>query len=262
MKFEVPFDAKIVFSTNLEPRALGDEAFFRRIQSKILVPTIADEQFDEVLRRVRRKRHGVELSPDAAGPPAQGQPRAWATATCGRTCRPRCARSSSRSAPTSRCLRVLDKAHDRPHRRDLLHPRDAGCTASVVAHHPRARGREEQPRGPGTPASGVQQATDPETAQLQRRQAAQAQTPAAAVPQQPTGGSTSVPTHPKLALKRTHVVGFSADFQGWSLRSDPSSPWPQRCPPRGSARPRREPALRRRWPGQEDVSRTNSPTAR
>ena len=54
LKFEVPFDAKIVFSTNLEPASLGDEAFFRRIQSKILIPTIEDDQFDEVLRRVTR----------------------------------------------------------------------------------------------------------------------------------------------------------------------------------------------------------------
>jgi hypothetical protein len=65
MKFEVPFDAKIVFSTNLEPATLGDEAFFRRIQSKILIPTIADDQFDEVLRRVAIAEE-VELTPDAS----------------------------------------------------------------------------------------------------------------------------------------------------------------------------------------------------
>ncbi|MCX7621224.1 MAG: hypothetical protein N2037_10325 [Acidimicrobiales bacterium] len=64
MKFEVPFDVKIVFSTNLEPKTLGDEAFFRRIQSKILVPTISDEQFEEVLRRVAAA-NGIELTPDA-----------------------------------------------------------------------------------------------------------------------------------------------------------------------------------------------------
>jgi hypothetical protein len=65
MKFEVPFDAKIVFSTNLEPATLGDEAFFRRIQSKILIPTIADDQFDEVLRRVALAQD-IELTPDAS----------------------------------------------------------------------------------------------------------------------------------------------------------------------------------------------------
>jgi hypothetical protein len=65
MKFEVPFDAKIVFSTNLEPATLGDEAFFRRIQSKILIPTISDDQFDEVLRRVALAQD-IELTPDAS----------------------------------------------------------------------------------------------------------------------------------------------------------------------------------------------------
>ena len=54
MKFQVPFDAKIVFSTNFNPEVLGDEAFYRRIQSKILIPTIDDDQFDEVLRRVAK----------------------------------------------------------------------------------------------------------------------------------------------------------------------------------------------------------------
>jgi hypothetical protein len=65
LKFQVPFDAKIVFSTNLQPTTLGDEAFFRRIQSKILIPTITDDQFEEVLRRVATA-NGVEMTPDAA----------------------------------------------------------------------------------------------------------------------------------------------------------------------------------------------------
>jgi hypothetical protein len=65
MKFEIPFDAKIVFSTNLAPETLGDEAFFRRIQSKILIPSIGDDQFEEVLRR-EGERQGVALTPDAA----------------------------------------------------------------------------------------------------------------------------------------------------------------------------------------------------
>jgi hypothetical protein len=64
LKFSIPFDAKIVFSTNLEPVSLGDEAFFRRIQSKILIPTIEDAQFDEVLRRVTETM-GVAMTPGA-----------------------------------------------------------------------------------------------------------------------------------------------------------------------------------------------------
>ncbi|MCX7620778.1 MAG: hypothetical protein N2037_08060 [Acidimicrobiales bacterium] len=51
VKFEIPFETKVVLSTNLDPSSLGDEAFFRRIQNKIFVKPISDEEFDEVLRR-------------------------------------------------------------------------------------------------------------------------------------------------------------------------------------------------------------------
>lgn len=64
LKFPVPFDAKIVFSTNLAPESLGDEAFFRRIQSKVLIPPIRDGQFERVLERVAAQR-GIEMTPDA-----------------------------------------------------------------------------------------------------------------------------------------------------------------------------------------------------
>ncbi|MEZ5133727.1 MAG: hypothetical protein R2699_01350 [Acidimicrobiales bacterium] len=60
VKFQIPFETKIVLSTNLEPASLGDEAFFRRIQSKIFVRPISDEEFDEVLRRVSAA-YGVEV---------------------------------------------------------------------------------------------------------------------------------------------------------------------------------------------------------
>ena len=75
LKFEIPFDVKVVFSTNLAPASLGDEAFFRRIQNKILVPPILDDEFDEVLsaghRRVRHHRRARR-----AGAPAADEPRA------------------------------------------------------------------------------------------------------------------------------------------------------------------------------------------
>lgn len=61
-KIQVPFTPKIVLSTNLAPDALGDEAFFRRMRSKVLVPPIQDAQFDEVLRRVVTAR-GIEVEP-------------------------------------------------------------------------------------------------------------------------------------------------------------------------------------------------------
>ncbi len=51
-KFEIPFDTLVVFATNLDPAELADEAFLRRIQSKILVGNVTPEDFHEILRRV------------------------------------------------------------------------------------------------------------------------------------------------------------------------------------------------------------------
>ncbi len=44
-KIQVPFDQLIVFSTNLEPRDLVDEAFLRRIPYKIEVPDPTEDEF-------------------------------------------------------------------------------------------------------------------------------------------------------------------------------------------------------------------------
>ena len=52
IKFEIPFDLIVAFSTNLNPASLADEAFMRRIQTKIQVPYVTDEQFHEISRRV------------------------------------------------------------------------------------------------------------------------------------------------------------------------------------------------------------------
>jgi predicted ATPase with chaperone activity len=50
-KFAMPFDGLVVFSTNLAPRELVDEAFLRRIPYKIAVLDPTPEQFREVIRR-------------------------------------------------------------------------------------------------------------------------------------------------------------------------------------------------------------------
>lgn len=51
-KFEVPFDLLVAFATNLDPAGLADEAFLRRIQTKIKVDYVTREQFHEIFRRV------------------------------------------------------------------------------------------------------------------------------------------------------------------------------------------------------------------
>lgn len=52
MKFQVPFEMMVVFSTNLDPRDLADEAFLRRIQTKVLVENVSTEIFDRIFKRV------------------------------------------------------------------------------------------------------------------------------------------------------------------------------------------------------------------
>ena len=50
-KIEVPFELLIVFSTNLEPSDLVDEAFLRRIRHKIYVGDPSFDNFREIFRR-------------------------------------------------------------------------------------------------------------------------------------------------------------------------------------------------------------------
>ncbi|HWT82495.1 MAG TPA: ATP-binding protein [Candidatus Methylomirabilis sp.] len=51
-KIEIPFDLFVVFATNLDPAKLVDEAFLRRIQTKIKVGFVTPEQFREIFRRL------------------------------------------------------------------------------------------------------------------------------------------------------------------------------------------------------------------
>jgi predicted ATPase with chaperone activity len=51
-KIQIPFDLLVVFATNLDPAKMMDEAFLRRIQTKIKVDFVTPEQFREILRRV------------------------------------------------------------------------------------------------------------------------------------------------------------------------------------------------------------------
>jgi len=51
-KIEVPFDQLIVFSTNLEPRELVDEAFLRRIPYKIEVTDPSEDEFRNLIQQL------------------------------------------------------------------------------------------------------------------------------------------------------------------------------------------------------------------
>ena len=51
----VPFDQLVVFSTNLEPRDLVDEAFLRRIPYKIEVVDPSEEEFRRLFEMIAPK---------------------------------------------------------------------------------------------------------------------------------------------------------------------------------------------------------------
>jgi hypothetical protein len=60
-KVEVPFDVLVVFSTNLPPRDLVDEAFLRRLRHKIEIVDPNYEEYREIFRRVATSK-GVKYS--------------------------------------------------------------------------------------------------------------------------------------------------------------------------------------------------------
>ncbi|HBY59914.1 MAG TPA: AAA family ATPase, partial [Solibacterales bacterium] len=57
VKFQIPFELMVVFSTNLDPSDLADEAFLRRIQNKIEVPPVEAAVFDQIFQRVVQARN-------------------------------------------------------------------------------------------------------------------------------------------------------------------------------------------------------------
>jgi len=65
VKFQIPFELMVVFSTNLEPADLADEAFLRRIHNKIYVEAVDAQSFDEIFRRVTSARQ-LQAEPDTA----------------------------------------------------------------------------------------------------------------------------------------------------------------------------------------------------
>lgn len=51
-KVEVPFEQILIFSTNIDPKDLGDEAFWRRIRYKIEVPSPNEADFKRIFMNV------------------------------------------------------------------------------------------------------------------------------------------------------------------------------------------------------------------
>lgn len=63
-KIEIPFDQLIVFSTNLDPKDLVDEAFLRRIRHKLLIDFPDEKAYYQILQRECAAR-SIDLPPEA-----------------------------------------------------------------------------------------------------------------------------------------------------------------------------------------------------
>ena len=63
-KIEIPFDLLIIFSTNLDPADLVDEAFLRRIRYKIGIEAPSVEQYEEIFKRICNRK-AIEYKADA-----------------------------------------------------------------------------------------------------------------------------------------------------------------------------------------------------
>lgn len=65
-KITVPFECFLVFSTNLNPEQLGDEAFLRRIQYKMFLRSPGEAEFAEIFEQFC-KRVEIPCSPNLIG---------------------------------------------------------------------------------------------------------------------------------------------------------------------------------------------------
>jgi predicted ATPase with chaperone activity len=63
-KFEVPFEQLIIFSTNLDPRDLVDDAFLRRIRHKVEVNSPTRDVYERIFA-MNAKRLGMTVVPEA-----------------------------------------------------------------------------------------------------------------------------------------------------------------------------------------------------
>jgi hypothetical protein len=64
-KFDIPFELMVVFSTNMEPHELADDAFLRRIPNKILIRPVDGDTFDRIFGMVAVS-NGIEVEPSSA----------------------------------------------------------------------------------------------------------------------------------------------------------------------------------------------------
>lgn len=62
-RFPVPFEVTLIFSTNLNPSDLADEAFLRRLRYKIRLDTLSPSEYEAIWRRVCWDQE-IDFDPD------------------------------------------------------------------------------------------------------------------------------------------------------------------------------------------------------
>jgi predicted ATPase with chaperone activity len=60
---EIPFEVMVVFSTNLNPADVLEDAYLRRIQTKIKIDSVSEEQFCEIFQR-NAEDLGLDYDPE------------------------------------------------------------------------------------------------------------------------------------------------------------------------------------------------------
>ena len=98
-KIEVPFDVLVVFSTNLPPKDLVDEAFLRRLRHKIEIGDPSYEEYREIFQRVAAQQ-GRRHTTTRGWPTCCRNGTSSATANCAPPIRAICATRSSTSRST------------------------------------------------------------------------------------------------------------------------------------------------------------------
>ncbi len=62
-RFPIPFDVTLIFSTNLDPSELADDAFLRRIGHKIQFTYLTHDQYETIWKMICNER-GIQFDPD------------------------------------------------------------------------------------------------------------------------------------------------------------------------------------------------------
>ncbi len=65
IKVTVPFELKLVVSTNLDPKSLGDDAFLRRLRNKVYVGPCSETAFNWILVRAAEE-HSLQVDAESA----------------------------------------------------------------------------------------------------------------------------------------------------------------------------------------------------